>query len=163
MFQYFCLDDWIPVDHLLRAIDRHVDFRTLSALAGREPGERNRLRCTPRASTLKASKDEATTTACALRTSVESISISRRVLANARYTGVEGENATGDCKAFGRGHWVDGDALNKVLGQGLGVGVGSGGVVGMPPLLPHATPANASIATNVAAITPRRTFRQLSG
>jgi len=31
MFQYFCLDDWIPVDHLLRAIDRHVDFRTLRA------------------------------------------------------------------------------------------------------------------------------------
>ncbi len=21
MFQYFCLDDWVPVDHLLRAID----------------------------------------------------------------------------------------------------------------------------------------------
>jgi len=29
MFQYFCLDDWVPADHLLRAIDRHVDFRTL--------------------------------------------------------------------------------------------------------------------------------------
>jgi len=32
MFQYFCLDDWVPADHLLRAIDRHVDFRALRAL-----------------------------------------------------------------------------------------------------------------------------------
>ena len=29
MFQYFCLDDWVPADHLLRAIDRHVDFRAI--------------------------------------------------------------------------------------------------------------------------------------
>jgi len=29
MFQYFCLDDWVPGDHLLRAIDRHVDFRAI--------------------------------------------------------------------------------------------------------------------------------------
>jgi transposase len=29
MFHYFCLDDWLPADHLLRAIDRHVDFRTI--------------------------------------------------------------------------------------------------------------------------------------
>jgi len=26
MFQYFCLDDWVPADHLLRAIDRHIDL-----------------------------------------------------------------------------------------------------------------------------------------
>ncbi len=31
MFQYFCLDDWVPADHLLRAIDRHVDFHALRA------------------------------------------------------------------------------------------------------------------------------------
>ncbi len=31
MFQYFCLDDWVPADHLLRAIDRHVDFKALRA------------------------------------------------------------------------------------------------------------------------------------
>ncbi len=29
MFQYFCLDDWVPADHLLRAIDRHVNFAVL--------------------------------------------------------------------------------------------------------------------------------------
>jgi transposase len=29
MFQYFCLDDWVPADHLLRSIDRHIDFRAL--------------------------------------------------------------------------------------------------------------------------------------
>jgi len=29
MFQYFCLDDWVPVDHLLRAIDRHIDLRAI--------------------------------------------------------------------------------------------------------------------------------------
>ncbi len=29
MFQYFCLDDWVPVDHLLRAIDRNVDLRPI--------------------------------------------------------------------------------------------------------------------------------------
>ncbi len=29
MFQYFCLDDWVPADHLLRSIDRHIDFRPL--------------------------------------------------------------------------------------------------------------------------------------
>jgi len=29
MFHFFCLDDWLPADHLLRAIDRHVDFRTI--------------------------------------------------------------------------------------------------------------------------------------
>jgi transposase len=27
MFQYFCLDDWVPADHLLREVDRHIDFR----------------------------------------------------------------------------------------------------------------------------------------
>ncbi len=31
MFQYFCLDDWVPADHLLGAIDRHVDFHALRA------------------------------------------------------------------------------------------------------------------------------------
>ncbi len=42
-FQYFCLDDWVPTDHLLRAIDRHVDFvhcvrnfvRCIAMLVGR--------------------------------------------------------------------------------------------------------------------------------
>jgi len=29
MFQYFCLDDWVPGDHLLRAIDRHVDLQPI--------------------------------------------------------------------------------------------------------------------------------------
>lgn len=29
MFQYFCLDDWVPADHLLRAIDRHIDLRPI--------------------------------------------------------------------------------------------------------------------------------------
>jgi len=29
MFQYFCLDDWVPADHLLRAIDRHVDLQPI--------------------------------------------------------------------------------------------------------------------------------------
>ena len=29
MFQYFCLDDWVPADHLLRAIDRHIDLRAI--------------------------------------------------------------------------------------------------------------------------------------
>jgi len=29
MFQYFCLDDWVPADHLLRGVDRHVDFRAI--------------------------------------------------------------------------------------------------------------------------------------
>jgi len=28
MFQYFCVDDWVPADHLLRAIDRRIDLRT---------------------------------------------------------------------------------------------------------------------------------------
>ncbi len=35
MFQYFCLDDWVPADHLLRAIDRHVDFRAIRERLGR--------------------------------------------------------------------------------------------------------------------------------
>ena len=29
MFQYFCLDDWVPADHLLRAVDRCVDFKAI--------------------------------------------------------------------------------------------------------------------------------------
>ncbi len=29
MFQYFCLDDWVPGDHLLRAIDCHIDLRPI--------------------------------------------------------------------------------------------------------------------------------------
>ncbi len=29
MFQYFRLDDWVPADHLLRAVDRHVDLRPM--------------------------------------------------------------------------------------------------------------------------------------
>jgi len=29
MFQYFCLGDWVPADHLLRAIDRHIDLRPI--------------------------------------------------------------------------------------------------------------------------------------
>jgi len=29
MFQYFCVDDWVPADHILRAIDRHIDLRTI--------------------------------------------------------------------------------------------------------------------------------------
>jgi len=29
MFQYFRLDDWVPADHLLRAIDRHIDLRAI--------------------------------------------------------------------------------------------------------------------------------------
>lgn len=29
MFQYFCLDDWVPADHLLRAVDRHIDLRPI--------------------------------------------------------------------------------------------------------------------------------------
>ena len=35
-FQYFCLDDWIPADHLLRAIDRHFDFRKIPNIFGRQ-------------------------------------------------------------------------------------------------------------------------------
>ena len=33
MFQYFCLDDWVPADHLLRAIDRHIDLRPIPRAA----------------------------------------------------------------------------------------------------------------------------------
>ncbi len=29
MFQYFCLDDWVPEDHLLRAVDEHIDLRPI--------------------------------------------------------------------------------------------------------------------------------------
>jgi transposase len=29
MFQYFCLDDWVPADHLLRAVDRCIDFKAI--------------------------------------------------------------------------------------------------------------------------------------
>ncbi len=29
MFQYFCLDNWVPTDHLLRAIDQHVDLQPI--------------------------------------------------------------------------------------------------------------------------------------
>ncbi len=29
MFQYFCLDDWVPANHLLRAVDRHIDLRPI--------------------------------------------------------------------------------------------------------------------------------------
>ncbi len=29
MFQYFCLDDWVPADHLLRAINRHIELRAI--------------------------------------------------------------------------------------------------------------------------------------
>ncbi len=29
MFEYFCLDDWVPADHLLRSFDRQIDCRPL--------------------------------------------------------------------------------------------------------------------------------------
>ncbi len=29
MFQYFCPDGWVPEDHLLRAVDEHIDLRPI--------------------------------------------------------------------------------------------------------------------------------------